>query len=240
MMKKLDLLYSGKAKSVYKTEDRSTYLLEFRDNLTALNGEKKGSFEKKGMINNKISNIIYKELEKNGVKTHFIKQISDTEVLVKKAKLIDLEVVIRNVAAGSFSKRYGLSEGLPLSKPILELFYKNDSLDDPFINDDGAIALNIATKEEIDIIKAFAYKTNEILKNIFDLVDLNLIDFKIEFGKTDDGEIILIDEISPDSCRLWAKGTNEKMDKDRFRRDLGGISEAYLAVLDKLINKYGE
>ncbi|MCL2592208.1 MAG: phosphoribosylaminoimidazolesuccinocarboxamide synthase [Defluviitaleaceae bacterium] len=239
-MKKLELLYSGKAKSVYKTDNIDQYLLEFRDDLTAGNGAKKGSFQQKGVINNKISNLIFKELERSGVKTHFIQKISDTEVLVRKAKLIDLEVVIRNVAAGSFAKRYGLEEGSILPLPILEFFYKNDNLDDPFINDDGIIALNIATKEELEIIRTAAHKTNEILKKMFDLAGLNLIDFKIEFGKTDSGEIILIDEISPDCCRLWEKDTNEKMDKDRFRRDLGGVALAYLAVLDRLSAQFGK
>lgn len=233
-MKKLEMLYSGKAKMVFKTDDPDVYVIEYRDDATAFNGQKKGSYENKGILNNKIANIIFKEIEKHNVPTHLIEEISDRETVVKKVEIIPLEVIIRNVAAGSFSKRYGVPEGTALKCTILEFSYKNDELNDPLINDYHAMALSIATREELDEISKMAFKINEIITEIFKKINLRLIDFKIEFGKTSDGKIILADEISPDTCRLWEIGTDEKMDKDRFRRDMGGFMEAYNEVYKRL------
>lgn len=236
-MEKLDLLYVGKAKKVYSTNDPALCIFEYKDDATAFNGQKKGSFEGKGIINNQMANFIFRLLEKKGVKTHLVKEMSPRETLVKKVDIIPLEVIVRNVAAGSFSKRYGVEEGTPFKAPTLEFSYKNDELGDPLINDYQAIALGVITREEIDIISDIAFKVNEGLKEIFLNIGIKLIDFKIELGKTVDGEIVLADEISPDTCRLWDAETNKKLDKDRFRRDLGEFSEVYHEVWARL-NEY--
>lgn len=232
-MVKLEMLYEGKAKKVYATEDKDRYIIEYKDDATALNGLKKGTISGKGVINNKMSSMLFQLLEVSGVPTHFEEYVSDREQLVKAVKIIPLEVIIRNVSAGSFSKRYGVDEGIVFEEPVLEFSYKNDALGDPLINDSHILALKLATYEELEHIKFLALKTNEILKKFFLERNLRLIDFKLEFGIFNE-TIILADEISPDTCRLWDLTTNEKLDKDRFRRDMGNIEEAYLEVLSRL------
>ncbi len=240
-MKKLDLLYTGKAKKVYATDDPTLCIFEYKDDATAFNGLKKGSFEGKGIINNQMANFIFRLLEKNtGIKTHLVEELSPRETLVKKVDIIPLEIIVRNVAAGSFSKRYGVAEGTQFSAPTLEFSYKNDELGDPLINDYHAIALGIVTREEIDKISDMAFKVNEGLKEIFLNIGIKLIDFKIEAGKTADGEIVLADEISPDTCRLWDAETNKKLDKDRFRLDLGEFGDVYREVWGRLTEHYGK
>ncbi len=233
-MKKLEQLYEGKAKKVFATDEDGVVIVDYKDDATAFNGEKKGTIMGKGVVNNKMSNYVFGLLEKDGVPTHFIKELSDRETAVKKVSIVPLEVIVRNVAAGSFSKRMGVSEGKELLCPILEFSYKNDELGDPFINDDYALALGLATQDEIDTIKNYTRKVNECLKKYFLSAGMKLIDFKIEFGRLPDGTIILADEISPDTCRLWDVKTNEKLDKDRFRRDLGNVEEAYNEVFRRL------
>ncbi len=232
-MKKLELLYEGKAKKVYKTDAEDMLIVDYKDDATAFNGEKKGTIVGKGVINNRMTNHVFKLLEKEGVSTHLIEELSDRETLVKKVSIVPLEVIIRNVAAGSFSKRLGVPEGTKFTAPTLEFSYKNDELGDPLINDYFAIALNLATREEINIITQYAFKVNDVLKAYFLEADMQLIDFKIEFGRYK-GQIILADEISPDTCRLWDVHTQEKLDKDRFRRDLGNVEEAYNEVFKRL------
>lgn len=232
----LEQLYEGKAKKVFKTSDDALYMVEYKDDATAFNGEKRGTIEGKGVINNKMSAMLFRELEKEGVETHLVEYIDDTHQLVKRVEIVLLEVICRNVIAGSLAKRVGREEGEVLPKPILEFSYKNDDLGDPMINRYHATALGIATDEEIDDIIAQAFKINELLQAIFDKANLVLVDFKLEFGRTLDGKIILADEISPDTCRLWDKDTHEKLDKDRFRRDLGGVEEAYIEVYNRLKN----
>ncbi|HIW49098.1 MAG TPA: phosphoribosylaminoimidazolesuccinocarboxamide synthase [Firmicutes bacterium] len=233
-MKKLDMLYEGKAKKVFRTEDEDKYIVEYKDDATAFNGLKKGSIAGKGVINNKMSNLIFQYLEKNGIETHYVQELNDRETVVKKVSIVPLEVIIRNVAAGSFSKRFGVEEGKALLNPVLEFSYKNDELGDPMINDMQILALGLATKEELADLSAQALKINELLKTYFEAKGIRLIDFKIEFGRYH-GRIILADEISPDTCRLWDATTNEKLDKDRFRRDLGHVEEAYEEVWRRLI-----
>jgi phosphoribosylaminoimidazole-succinocarboxamide synthase len=233
-MKKLEQLYEGKAKKVFSTDVEGVVIVDYKDDATAFNGEKKGTITGKGVINNRMTNYVFKQLEKAGVPTHLVEELSDRETAVKKVDIVPLEVIVRNVAAGSFSKRMGVEEGKALLCPILEFSYKNDDLGDPFINDDYALALGLATQEEIDVIKAYTHKINEFLKAYFLKADMKLIDFKIEFGKLADGTIILADEISPDTCRLWDVNTNEKLDKDRFRRDMGNVEEAYNEVFKRL------
>lgn len=233
-MKKLEQLYEGKAKKVFATDEDGVVIVDYKDDATAFNGEKKGTIMGKGVVNNKMSNYVFGLLEKDGVPTHFIKELSDRETAVKKVSIVPLEVIVRNVAAGSFSKRMGVPEGKELLCHILEFSYKNDELGDPFINDDYALALGLATQEEIDTIKNYTRKVNECLKKYFLSAGMKLIDFKIEFGRLPDGTIILADEISPDTCRLWDVKTNEKLDKDRFRRDLGNVEEAYNEVFRRL------
>ena len=233
-MKKLEQLYEGKAKKVFATDEDGVVIVDYKDDATAFNGEKKGTIMGKGVVNNKMSNYVFGLLEKDGVPTHFIKELSDRETAVKKVSIVPLEVIVRNVAAGSFSKRMGVLEGIELLCPILEFSYKNDELGDPFINDDYALALGLATQDEIDTIKNYTRKVNECLKKYFLSAGMKLIDFKIEFGRLPDGTIILADEISPDTCRLWDVKTNEKLDKDRFRRDLGNVEEAYNEVFRRL------
>ena len=232
-MKKLDMLYEGKAKKVFKTENPDILIVDYKDDATAFNGEKKGTIEGKGGINNQMTNQVFQMLEKEGVPTHFVEQLSQRETAVKKVEIVPLEVIVRNVAAGSFSKRLGVEEVTPFTSPTLEFSYKNDDLGDPLINDYFAIALNLATREEIEIISKYAFQVNETLKKYFLQADIELIDFKIEFGRYH-GTIILADEISPDTCRLWDVHTHEKLDKDRFRRDLGNVEEAYNEVFKRL------
>ena len=233
-MEVLEQLYEGKAKKVFKTDDESLYLIRYKDDATAFNGVKKGSITDKGVMNNEITTLLFNELGKAGIKHHLVEKLNDREQLVKVVKIVPLEVIVRNVAAGSFAKRYGVEEGTPLKQPTLEFCYKNDALNDPMLNESHIIAWGIATEEDLAVIKAQTMKINEILQNIFQKCNLILVDFKIEFGWTTDGEIILADEISPDCCRLWDATTNEKMDKDRFRRDLGNVEEAYQTVLSRL------
>ena len=228
------LLYEGKAKQVYSTENENEYVVYYKDDATAFNGEKKASIASKGILNNKICTIMFETLEKAGIKTHFIKALSDREQLVKKVTILPLEVIIRNITAGSFCKRYGVEEGIVLDKPIFEMSYKNDEFGDPLLNGDHAVALKLATREEIEFLRNQTLKINEIMKRFFLKMDLKLVDFKLEFGKDSDGKIILADEISPDTCRLWDVNTNEKLDKDRFRRDLGDLVEGYEEVLARL------
>jgi phosphoribosylaminoimidazole-succinocarboxamide synthase len=236
LVKKLDMLYEGKAKKVFATEDPSAVIVEYKDDATAFNGEKKGTILGKGVVNNRLSNYLFRVLEKKGVPTHYIEELSVRETLVKKVRIVPLEVIIRNVAAGSMSKRYGVEEGRTLRRPVLEFSYKDDALGDPMITEDMVLALDFATKEEIDTITALAYKVNEVLKEEFLKYKLKLIDFKLEFGKYGD-QIILADEISPDTCRLWDADTNEKLDKDRFRRDLGNVVEAYEEVARRILGE---
>ena len=232
-MRKLEMLYEGKAKKVYRTDDPKCYIVDYKDDATAFNGEKKGTIAAKGIVNNTMSAIIFEMLKQKGIPTHMFKLLRDRETLVKAVKILPMEVIIRNVAAGSFSKRYGVAEGSPLAKTVLEFSYKNDDLGDPLINDDHILALELATEEQLAIIRKYAYAVNDALKAFFLDKGLKLIDFKIEFGVAD-GEILLADEISPDTCRLWDIHTNEKMDKDRFRRDLGQVEETYQEVLARI------
>lgn len=234
---KMEQLYEGKAKKVYATNDPNLVIVDYKDDATAFNGEKKGTISGKGSINNRMTNFMFGMLEKEGVPTHLVEEISDRETIVKKVSIVPLEVIIRNVAAGSFSKRMGVEEGTKLLTPILEFSYKNDDLGDPFINDYYALALGLATKEEIDTIAKYAFKVNEFMVNFFKNLNIDLIDFKIEFGKTSDGTIILADEISPDTCRFWDSTTHEKLDKDRFRRDMGGVEEAYQEIMKRLMGE---
>lgn len=234
---KLEQLYEGKAKKVYATNDPDCVIVDYKDDATAFNGEKKGAIAGKGIINNKMTNYMFTMLEKEGVPTHLVKEISDRETIVKKVSIVPLEVIVRNVAAGSFSKRMGVEEGTKLLCPILEFSYKNDDLGDPFINDYYALALGLATKEEIDTIANYAFKVNAFMVDFFKKLNIDLIDFKIEFGKTSDGTIILADEISPDTCRFWDSTTHEKLDKDRFRRDMGGVEEAYQEIMKRLMGQ---
>ena len=236
-IEKKEQLYEGKAKKVFATNDPDLVIVDYKDDATAFNGEKKGTISGKGVINNKMTNYMFKMLEKEGVPTHLVEEISDRETIVKKVSIVPLEVIIRNVAAGSFSKRMGVEEGKQLLCPILEYSYKNDDLGDPFINDYYALALGIATKEELDTIAKYAFKVNEFMVKFFKGLNIDLIDFKIEFGKTSDGTIILADEISPDTCRFWDSTTHEKLDKDRFRRDMGGVEEAYQEIMKRLMGE---
>lgn len=232
-MKKLELLYEGKAKKVWTTEDEDVLIVDYKDDATAFNGEKKGTIVGKGVVNNRMTNHVFKILETKGVPTHLVEELSDRETAVKKVEIVPLEVIIRNVAAGSFSKKLGIEEGRKLLEPTLEFSYKDDALGDPMINDYYAIGIGAATREEIDKITEYAFKVNEVLKEYFLGAGMELIDFKIEFGRYH-GDIILADEISPDTCRLWDVDTHEKLDKDRFRRDLGNVEEAYNEVFKRL------
>lgn len=233
-MKKMEQLYEGKAKRVFLTEDPEVVIVSYKDDATAFNGEKKGTISGKGVVNNRMTNHVFKMMEKEGIPTHLVEELNDRETAVKKVEIVPLEVIVRNVAAGSFSKRMGVEEGIELLCPILEFSYKNDELGDPFINDDYALALGLAEQEEIDTIRTYAKKVNEFLKGYFLDAGMKLIDFKIEFGRLPDGTIILADEVSPDTCRLWDVDTNEKLDKDRFRRDMGNVEEAYEEVFHRL------
>lgn len=229
-------LYEGKAKKVFETSDPDLVIVDYKDDATAFNGEKKGTIVGKGVINNKMTNYMFGLLEKEGVPTHLVEELSDRETLVKKVEIVPLEVIVRNVAAGSFSKKLGIEEGRKLSCPTLEFSYKNDDLGDPFINDYYALALDLATKEEIDTISKYAFKVNEFMLKFFKDINVDLIDFKIEFGRFH-GEILLADEISPDTCRFWDSTTHEKLDKDRFRRDMGGVEDAYNEMMKRIFGE---
>lgn len=233
-MQKLEQLYEGKAKKVYATDDPNLYIVDYKDDATAFNGEKKGTIMGKGVINNKMSNLMMQMLEKHGIPTHFVEEISERETVVKKVTIVPLEVIVRNIAAGSLSKRLGLPEGTVMKTPVLEFCYKDDELGDPMINDYHIFALELATPEELKEIADYSFKINQLLQEVLLSAGMKLVDFKIEFGRTPDGKIILADEISPDTCRLWDKDTNEKLDKDRFRRDMGGVEEAYQEVMRRL------
>lgn len=236
-MEKKEQLYEGKAKKVFATDDANLVIVDYKDDATAFNGEKKGTITGKGVINNVMSNHMFQLLEQQGVPTHFVEQLSERETLVKKVSIVPLEVIIRNISAGSFAKRFGVEEGIVFDEPTIEFSYKNDELGDPLMNAYHAIALKAATREEIETIKAMAFKVNEVMKQYFDTLNVILIDFKLEFGKTADGKIVLADEISPDTCRLWDKTTKEKLDKDRFRRDMGGVEEAYQEIMKRVMGK---
>ena len=236
-MEKKEQLYEGRAKKVFATDDANLVIVDYKDDATAFNGEKKGTITGKGVINNVMSNHMFQLLEQQGVPTHFVEQLSERETLVKKVSIVPLEVIIRNISAGSFAKRFGVEEGIVFDEPTIEFSYKNDELGDPLMNAYHAIALKAATRDEIETIKAMAFKVNEVMKQYFDTLNVILVDFKLEFGKTADGKIVLADEISPDTCRLWDKTTKEKLDKDRFRRDMGGVEEAYQEIMKRVMGK---
>lgn len=229
-------LYEGKAKKVYATNDPDLVIVDYKDDATAFNGEKKGTIAGKGSINNRMTNFMFKLLEKEGVPTHLVEEINERETIVKKVEIVPLEVIIRNVAAGSFSKKLGIAEGTPLKTPTLEFSYKNDDLGDPFINKYYALGLDLATEEEIETITKYAFKVNDFMLKFFKELNIDLIDFKIEFGRFHD-QIILADEISPDTCRFWDSTTHEKLDKDRFRRDMGGVEDAYQEIMKRLMGE---
>ena len=233
-MTKKEQLYEGKAKKVFATDDPELLIVSYKDDATAFNGLKKGTIVGKGVINNRMSNLLMQHLEKAGIPTHFVEELSDRETLVKKVSIVPLEVIIRNIAAGSFSKRYGVDEGFVFETPTIEFSYKNDELGDPLMDEYHAVAMKLATKEEIETIKRYAFGVNEQLKAFWSECGVILVDFKLEFGRLSDGTIVLADEISPDTCRLWDSETGEKLDKDRFRRDLGGVEAAYAEVMKRL------
>ena len=235
MMEKKEQLYEGKAKKVYATEDPEQLIVSYKDDATAFNGQKKGTIAGKGAINNRMSNFLMAMLEKHGVPTHLVQELNERETVVKKVSIVPLEVIIRNISAGSFSKRYGVAEGIVFEEPTLEFSYKNDDLGDPLINRYHALALKLASREELETIQTLAFRVNEVLKAYFLGLGMTLVDFKLEFGRLSDGSIVLADEISPDTCRLWDSKTHEKLDKDRFRRDLGGVEEAYQEVMRRLM-----
>ena len=234
-MNKMNQLYEGKAKRVYETEDPNLLIVSYKDDATAFNGLKKGTIAGKGAINNQMSNRLMMRLAKAGVPNHFVEELNERDTLVRRVQIVPLEVIVRNIAAGSFSKRYGVDEGVVFDEPTVEYSYKNDALGDPLLNTSHALALGVATKEEIETIRRYALKVNEFLKAFWLECGVILVDFKLEFGRTADGEIILADEISPDTCRLWDAKTHEKLDKDRFRRDLGGVEDAYQEIMKRLI-----
>ena len=233
-MTKKEQLYEGKAKKVFATDDPELLIVSYKDDATAFNGLKKGTISGKGVINNRMSNLMMQQLEKKGVPTHFVEELNDRETLVKKVSIVPLEVIIRNIAAGSFSKRYGVEEGFLFDEPTIEFSYKNDELGDPLLNEYHALAMKLATKEEIETIKKYAFCVNDFLIDFWKKCGVTLVDFKLEFGKLSDGSIVLADEISPDTCRLWDIKTGEKLDKDRFRRDMGGVEEAYQEIMKRL------
>ena len=235
-MKKLEQIYEGKAKKVYATDDPKIVIVDYKDDATAFNGLKKGTIAGKGVVNNKVSNHFFRLLEKEGIPTHYVEQLSDRETAVRRVEILPVEVIVRNRAAGSFSKRMGVAEGTTLACPILEYSYKNDELGDPFINSYYIRALNIATDDEMEQVKTYSFRINEILKAYLDELGIELIDFKLEFGRFD-GKVILADEISPDTCRFWDKATGKKLDKDRFRRDLGDVEEAYHEIIRRLMGE---
>ena len=236
-MKKCEMLYEGKAKKVYTTEDPELYIVDYKDDATAFNGLKKGTISGKGVINNRVTNHLMKMLEGKGIPTHFVEELSDRETVVKKVKIVPLEVIVRNIAAGSMSKRLGIEEGTVLPTTVLEYSYKNDDLGDPLINDYHALAMQLCTRDELDQIASYAFKINEILKAFFKEINVDLVDFKLEFGKLSNGTIVLADEISPDTCRFWDATTHEKLDKDRFRRDMDNVDEGYHEIMKRLLGE---
>ena len=233
-MERKEQLYEGKAKKVFATDDPELLIVAYKDDATAFNGLKKGTIVGKGVINNKMSNRLMAMLEKNGIPTHYVKELSDRETLVKKVSIVPLEVIVRNISAGSFAKHYGVEEGIVFDQPTVEYSYKNDALGDPLLNTSHALALKLATAEEIETIRTYALRIDELLKAFWKTCGVTLVDFKLEFGRLSDGSIVLADEISPDTCRLWDAATGEKLDKDRFRRDLGGVEEAYAEIMHRL------
>ena len=233
-MEKKEQLYEGKAKKVFATEDPELLIVQYKDDATAFNGLKKGTIAGKGVINNQMSNRLMQMLERSGVPTHFVRELSQRETLVKKVQIVPLEVIIRNISAGSFAKHYGVEEGIVFDEPTIEYSYKNDALGDPLLNSRHALALKLVTKEELATIEALSFKVNDLLKEFWAGCGVTLVDFKMEFGRLSDGTIVLADEISPDTCRLWDSETKEKLDKDRFRRDLGGVEEAYAEIMRRL------
>lgn len=236
-MEKKALLYEGKAKKVYATDDPGILLVDYKDDATAFNGLKKGTISGKGAINNRVTNFMMQMLERMGVPTHFVRELSERETLVKKVSIIPLEVIVRNLAAGSFAKRYGVEEGMVFAEPTIEFSYKNDVLGDPLINEYHALALGLASKEELAEIKRLAFRVNEVMKEFFKVRRVDLVDFKLEFGRLPNGSIVLADEISPDTCRFWDSETHEKLDKDRFRRDLGNVEDAYREMLKRILGQ---
>ena len=236
-MEKLEQLYEGKAKKVFKTDDPELLIVEYKDDATAFNGLKKGTIAGKGVINNEMSNRLMAMLEKQGIPTHFVKELDSRQTLVKKVSIVPLEVIVRNVAAGSLAKRLGLEEGVRMGRTVLEFCYKDDALGDPMVNEYHILAMNFATEEELKLISEYSLKINRILSEYLAEVNVELIDFKLEFGKTADGTVVLADEISPDTCRFWDMTTHEKLDKDRFRRDLGGVEDAYHEILKRLLGE---
>ena len=235
-MKKLEQIYEGKAKKVYATDDPELVIVDYKDDATALDGLKKGTIAGKGVINNQMTNRLMDKMEKAGIPTHFVKELSQRETLVKKVSIVPLEVIVRNISAGHFASRYGVEEGIVFDQPTIEFSYKNDDLHDPLLNEYHAIALKLATREEIDLIKKYSFAVDDVLKAFWRECGVTLVDFKLEFGKTSDGTIVLADEISPDTCRLWDSKTHEKLDKDRFRRDMGGVEDAYAEIMKRLLD----
>ena len=233
-MEKRNKLYEGKAKKVFATDDPALVIVSYKDDATALDGLKKGTIAGKGVVNNKMSDFLFALLEKNGIPTHFVEELNDREALVRKVSIVPLEVIIRNISAGSFAKRYGVEEGIVFAEPTIEFSYKNDELHDPLINSYHALALGLATKDEIETIKSMAFRVNDILREYFLRLNVKLVDFKLEFGRLPDGRIVLADEISPDTCRFWDAVTGEKLDKDRFRRDMGGVEGAYQEMMKRV------
>ena len=233
-MQKLEMIYEGKAKRVYATDEAELLIVDYKDDATAFNGEKRGTIAGKGVINNQMSNRLMRRLEQAGVPTHFVKELSERETLVRRVEIVPLEVIVRNRSAGSFSKRYGVEEGRIFDAPTIEFSYKNDALGDPLINSSHVIALSLATPEELELIRRYAFRVNEVLTALWASRGITLVDFKLEFGRLADGTIVLADEISPDTCRLWDSATGKKLDKDRFRRDLGGVEDAYAEVMRRL------
>ena len=234
-MQKLNQLYEGKAKKVFATDDPNLVIVSYKDDATAFNGLKKGTIVGKGVVNNKVTNHLMQLLEQEGVPTHFVEELTDRDTVVKHVSIVPLEVIIRNISAGSFAKRFGVEEGIVFDEPTIEFSYKNDDLGDPLMNAYHARALKLATAEEIETIKAMAFKVNEVLKAFFKAVNVDLVDFKLEFGRLNDGTIVLADEISPDTCRFWDSTTHEKLDKDRFRRDLGNVEDAYSEMMRRIL-----
>ncbi len=236
-MEKKNQLYEGKAKKVYETDDPSVVIVSYKDDATALDGLKKGTIVGKGVVNNRMTNYLMQLLEKHGIPTHFVAELSERETAVKRVSIVALEVIIRNVSAGHFAERYGVEEGIIFKEPTIEFSYKNDDLHDPLLNAYHAIALELATREEIELIKGMAFQVNTILTEYFKSLGIRLVDFKLEFGRLADGSIVLADEISPDTCRFWDLETNEKLDKDRFRRDMGGVEDAYQEMMNRVFGK---
>ncbi len=236
-MEKTVQMYEGKAKKVFATDDPNYCIVSYKDDATAFNGLKKGTISGKGVINNRVTNFLMQMLEKQGIPTHFVRELSDRETLVKKVSIVPLEVIVRNIAAGSLAKRLGLEEGTKLKQTVLEFCYKNDDLGDPMVNEYHILAMDFATKPELDLIASYSLRINQILSDYLKDANIELIDFKLEFGKTADGTIVLADEISPDTCRFWDSTTGEKLDKDRFRRDLGGVEDAYQEILHRLLGE---